>query len=136
MDKDREKAVGELARGLHETYEDKAKQYGWATQEQCRVPFDQLPEANVKTMLGVAHAIATDPSLQSLISKATGKVLVDREVVEWAFRTTARLDCNQLDCPGIPTTEHSLVGECDCPRTHLKTQLEEAGKNVIQDKSD
>jgi len=35
---------------LHEIYEDSAYLNNWETQENCRVPFQKLPEANKKTM--------------------------------------------------------------------------------------
>lgn len=49
--------VERLARELHETYEREAEIMGWQTQEGTSVAFDNLPEANRKTMLGVAKSI-------------------------------------------------------------------------------
>ena len=47
----------ELARFMHEEYEDSARLFGWESQTKCRVPFDKLPPANAKTMLNVAKQI-------------------------------------------------------------------------------
>ena len=47
----------ELAKFMHEIYEDKARLYGWETQEKSRVPFEKLPPENAKTMLAVAKEV-------------------------------------------------------------------------------
>lgn len=47
----------ELARFMHDKYEEVAREKGWATQEKCRVSFDQLPQANRETMIAVADAV-------------------------------------------------------------------------------
>lgn len=57
MTDERTKAIEALAWLMHETYEAAAKEHGWRTQTSCRVPFDDLPEANRKTMLAVAEVI-------------------------------------------------------------------------------
>lgn len=49
--------VIELAKFMHNTYEDKARLYGWVTQKKTRVPFEKLPKANAKTMLAVAKEV-------------------------------------------------------------------------------
>ena len=49
--------VYELAKFLHIEYENSARLFGWGSQEVCRVPFDELPEANKKTMLSVAEKL-------------------------------------------------------------------------------
>jgi hypothetical protein len=46
----------QVARAMHESYEVAAKRVGWATQESCRVPFDDLPEANKLVMYASARA--------------------------------------------------------------------------------
>jgi len=46
-----------LARFMHEKYEQYAFIFGWDTQEKTKVEFDNLPEENKKTMLGVASEI-------------------------------------------------------------------------------
>lgn len=53
----KEAFILELAKFMHETYEDKARLYSWVTQEKTRVPFEELPEENAKTMLAVATAV-------------------------------------------------------------------------------
>jgi hypothetical protein len=45
-----------VARAMHDAYEKAAVAFGWATQESCRVSFDDLPEANRMTMLASARA--------------------------------------------------------------------------------
>lgn len=47
----------QLAEIMHETYERQALIEGWTTQESCRVPFAELPEANKRVMLAVAKAV-------------------------------------------------------------------------------
>lgn len=49
-----------LAAFSHDVYEAEAVKAGWKTQEQCRVPFDELPEANKTVMLAVASAIIAE----------------------------------------------------------------------------
>jgi hypothetical protein len=44
----------ELARFMHEEYENAAREYGWITQKTTRCDFDDLPEANKRTMMLVA----------------------------------------------------------------------------------
>jgi len=53
----KQQEIYELARFMHETYEDKARLYGWETQEKSRVAFEELPPENAKTMLAVAKEI-------------------------------------------------------------------------------
>lgn len=52
--------VQSLAAFSHDVYEAEAVKAGWKTQEQCRVPFDELPEANKTVMLAVASAIIAE----------------------------------------------------------------------------
>lgn len=53
----KEAFILELAKFMHETYEDKARLYEWVTQEKTRVPFEDLPAENAKTMLAVASEV-------------------------------------------------------------------------------
>lgn len=46
-----------LAKWFHNQYEDEAIRNGWATQKDCKVPFDELPEANRKTMIAVCEKL-------------------------------------------------------------------------------
>ncbi len=47
----------ELAKWLHDNYEEVAKQQGWNTQENCKVDFDTLPEQNKQTMIEMAKRL-------------------------------------------------------------------------------
>ena len=46
-----------LASLFHEYYEEEAAKYGWKTQEETRVLFDSLPEANKLTMIATCRRI-------------------------------------------------------------------------------
>lgn len=56
--------VLDLAVFMHDTYEHLAKQVGWKTQESCQVRFNDLPAANRKVMLSVAHEVLKRLSTQ------------------------------------------------------------------------
>ena len=47
----------ELANFIHLEYERFAQTSGWKTNKECRVAFNDLPEANRKTMILVAESI-------------------------------------------------------------------------------
>lgn len=47
----------ELAKWLHDNYEEVAKTKGWNTQENCKVEFDTLPDANKSTMIEIADRL-------------------------------------------------------------------------------
>ena len=47
----------ELAKWLHDNYEEVAKQKEWNTQENCKVEFDTLPDANKQTMIEIAQRL-------------------------------------------------------------------------------
>ena len=47
----------ELAKWLHDNYEEVAKEQNWNTQENCKVEFDTLPDANKQTMIKVAERL-------------------------------------------------------------------------------
>jgi hypothetical protein len=47
----------ELANFIHLEYERFAQKSGWETNKECRVAFNDLPEANRKTMIWVAESI-------------------------------------------------------------------------------
>ena len=49
--------IKELARFLHDTYEEKSREVGWKTQNNCRVAFDDLPAKNKIVMIRVAEAL-------------------------------------------------------------------------------
>lgn len=44
-----------LAEFLHDRYEYHSEAHGWKTQDECQVPFKDLPEANKNVMEEVAH---------------------------------------------------------------------------------
>jgi len=56
-----------LAKFMHDRYEKYAFIFGWDTQEKTKVPFEDLPEENKKTMLAVAQDILF--SLQNITKK-------------------------------------------------------------------
>jgi len=47
----------ELAKWLHDNYEEVAKEQNWNTQENCKVEFDTLPDANKRTMIEIADRL-------------------------------------------------------------------------------
>lgn len=47
----------ELAKWLHDNYEEVAKEQNWNTQKNCKVDFDTLPEANKRTMIEISHRL-------------------------------------------------------------------------------
>lgn len=49
--------IEKLAKLMHDTYEDKAREFGWSTQKKTRVAFRDLPESNKRTMLAVAEVV-------------------------------------------------------------------------------
>jgi hypothetical protein len=47
----------ELAKWLHDNYEEVARKENWNTQENCKVEFDTLPDANKRTMIKMAERL-------------------------------------------------------------------------------
>lgn len=47
----------ELARFMHDNYEELSKEVGWKTQDSCQVEFDDLPEANKIVMFKIAERV-------------------------------------------------------------------------------
>lgn len=47
----------ELAKWLHDNYEELAKKNKWNIQKSCKVEFENLPEENKKVMLSMARRI-------------------------------------------------------------------------------
>ena len=47
----------QLAKWLHDNYEEVAKEKDWNTQENCKVEFDTLPDANKQTMIEMAQRL-------------------------------------------------------------------------------
>src|SRR3990167_4565015 len=63
-------SVYELANFIHLEYERFAQKTNWDTNEKCKVAFDDLPEANKKTMLLVAESVLAEIK-QKLLDKST-----------------------------------------------------------------
>lgn len=54
----RSELVEVIARRFHETYEGKAAEHGWLTQQSARgKPWEELPENNRRLMLAVVDAL-------------------------------------------------------------------------------
>ena len=49
--------TGELAKWLHDNYEEIAKKKNWNTQKSCKVEFEDLPEENKSVMMSMARKI-------------------------------------------------------------------------------
>jgi len=49
--------TGELAKWLHDSYEEIAKKKNWNTQKSCKVEFEDLPEENKSVMMSMARKI-------------------------------------------------------------------------------
>ena len=49
----------ELAKWMHDTYEEVALEIGWETQPKCKTQFDKLPTENKITMIEVAGRLLT-----------------------------------------------------------------------------
>jgi len=47
----------ELAKWLHDNYEDLTKKNKWDTQKSCKVEFEDLPDENKKVMLSMVRRI-------------------------------------------------------------------------------
>ncbi len=47
----------ELAKWLHDSYEEIAKKRNWNTQKSCKVEFEDLPKENKSVMLNLARKI-------------------------------------------------------------------------------
>jgi hypothetical protein len=50
-------SIYELANFMHLEYERFAQKTSWETNEDCKVAFDNLPEANKNTMLFLAESV-------------------------------------------------------------------------------
>lgn len=63
----------DLAKFMHDIYEEFAKLVGWNTQESCKVDFKDLPQENKDVMFGVATAVLN--RLDERIDKFAGEKL-------------------------------------------------------------
>lgn len=64
----------ELAKWLHDNYEQVAKDKDWNTQENCKVKFDTLPDANKRTMIEIADRLLNFDLLRlHFVSKSANK---------------------------------------------------------------
>lgn len=61
----------EIAKDLHNAYEQASKEYGWKTQKKCQVEFDKLPKKNQDVMLRMAYLV------QEMIETECQKAIVD-----------------------------------------------------------
>lgn len=61
----RQFVVEGIARAFHDRYEAEARRAGWSTQASTRVPFEQLPEANRKTMLRVVSDLLDEGVIEA-----------------------------------------------------------------------
>ena len=95
------KNAQELAMFMHDKYEYYAVKNGWKTQAQCRVAFNDLPDANKNTMICVAeHILELEESaitehdneiiseIEKLIEDAEARKLVD---INYQEKWTARI---------------------------------------------
>lgn len=55
-----EKMENDLAKWLHDQYEDIAKDKNWETQKECKVEFVNLPEKNKAVMIELAKRILSN----------------------------------------------------------------------------
>jgi hypothetical protein len=53
-----EQRAEQVARAFHESYEEWAREFGWATQEQSRVRWEDIPIANRQTMIATVRDLA------------------------------------------------------------------------------
>lgn len=53
----REEDPRELAKWMHDEYEEIAKYFGWKTQESTQTSFENLPISNRKTMIALAERL-------------------------------------------------------------------------------
>ena len=108
------KTVEEIAKELHEEYENQARIFGWVTQETCRVDFLDLPEANIKTMLGLAAHV------RRLVLE--GKIEENKNWHEWA-KPSGGESIGPLYTMGISNAISSI-------KEHAKTRIAELEKEL------
>ena len=52
--------VERIAEAFHEAYEEVAPEFAYVTRTESAVPWDQVPEANRRTMLATVHKLLDD----------------------------------------------------------------------------
>ncbi len=132
----RENTKERIARDLHNKYEELAVKFNWKTQECCQTPWETLPTANQKVMLGMAEyvlelflspeeveKIIKDSQLYLLASNRKSEysnILPDKEVKELvsALSTTLKPSWTELELDKIlpeKNKEHQEDGQdCGC----------------------
>ena len=78
----------QLAKWLHDNYEEVAKEKDWNTQENCKVEFDTLPDANKQTMIEIAQRLL-DFKLLRLHFVSQQRELLIAELKEWDLGYTS-----------------------------------------------
>jgi len=79
-------SVYELANFMHLEYERFAQKTNWDTNEKCKVAFDDLPEANKKTMLLLAESVL----------ERIKKEIVDKLLIKCECENGECLNCQRL----------------------------------------
>lgn len=110
----------ELAKFLHDLYEEYAEHIGWKTQTECKVPFDNLPKKNKAVMIAVSvqvkkHIMAllveTEKTLQEKrdklweqihnfsfdLQKETSRQILNSELNEWQLCIYLKGQLKSLD---------------------------------------
>lgn len=64
----------ELAKWLHDNYEEIEKKQNWNTQQSCKVEFDNLPDANKRTMIDIADRLLNLWRLHSFAARRANGV--------------------------------------------------------------
>lgn len=92
-----EKSTTRIARALHTNYQAFSAVYGWETQEETRVGFDELPEENRNAILATVDAllsqefiVSREEELQAL-GEAEKKLDAQRLVAEANSEAASRL---------------------------------------------
>jgi|TARA_Y100000389_G_scaffold167708_1_gene173002 hypothetical protein len=78
----------ELATWLHDNYEEVAKDKEWNTQENCKVEFDTLPDANKQTMIEIAERLLNFDLLHLHIVSNCASDILKEEIKARKRRTT------------------------------------------------
>ena len=77
-----------LAKWLHDNYEAVAKEQNWNTQQNCKVEFDTLPDANKRTMIEIADRLLNFNLLRLHFVVGRSEQLVE-EQSNWLMANTS-----------------------------------------------
>jgi prophage maintenance system killer protein len=91
----------ELAKWLHDNYEEVAKEQNWNTQENCKVEFDTLPDANKRTMIEIAERLLNFNLLRLHFVVGRSEQLPESEKL---CRNNQNFKCNcdwRKECPNF-----------------------------------